>query len=123
MSREERNSIPTLAQIEQRLEHYFEWYNNERRRSGQGMEGKTPMQVRRENEVEKREIPPAPPAGSHRYATHLPLLAASRAANGLCEQLRSVSDELMKGIRPLIKGIRRLIRGIRRLIRGISHLF
>jgi putative transposase len=49
--------IPTLEEIEERLEHLFSWYNNCWNHTGQGMDGNTPMEVWQENAVPKREIP------------------------------------------------------------------
>jgi hypothetical protein len=39
------------------LNRFFEFYNNKHEHTGQGMGGKTPMQVWAENEVPKREVP------------------------------------------------------------------
>jgi putative transposase len=49
--------IPAFEEIEERLEHLFDWYNNCWNHSGQGMGGRTPMEVWQENAEAKREIP------------------------------------------------------------------
>jgi putative transposase len=61
--------IPTFEQIEKELGHFFEWYNHEHKHTGQGMNSKTPLQVWRENEVSKRDVPAElkPYLFTHRY--------------------------------------------------------
>jgi hypothetical protein len=49
--------IPTFEEIEKRLGHLFDWYNNEWHHSGQGMDEHTPVEVWQENAGPKREIP------------------------------------------------------------------
>jgi transposase InsO family protein len=49
--------IPTFEEVEAKIKRFIEWYNNEWKHTGQGMDGKTPMQVFRENAVERRTIP------------------------------------------------------------------
>jgi hypothetical protein len=57
MKKEDFEKIPTIEEIKKRFGHYVDWYNNKHDHTGQGMDGKTPMQVWRENAVEKREAP------------------------------------------------------------------
>jgi hypothetical protein len=49
--------IPTFEEIEERIGHLFDWYNNEWHHSGQGMDGRIPAEVWQENAGPKREIP------------------------------------------------------------------
>jgi hypothetical protein len=49
--------IPTFEEIEERLGHLFDWYNNEWHHGGQGMDEHTPMEVWQENAGPRREIP------------------------------------------------------------------
>jgi putative transposase len=51
------SEIPAFEEIEKRIGHLFDWYNNEWRHGGQGMGGRTPAEVWRENAEPKREIP------------------------------------------------------------------
>jgi hypothetical protein len=57
MKKKDITEIPTFEEIEHRLGNLVEWYNNCWKHTGNSMDGKTPMQVWKENEVEKREIP------------------------------------------------------------------
>jgi hypothetical protein len=57
MKKEDFKKIPEYAGVEQMLAKFFEWYNYEHHHTGQGMDGKPPMQVRAEHEVPKREVP------------------------------------------------------------------
>jgi putative transposase len=49
--------IPTFDEIEARIARFIKWYNEQWKHSGQGMEGRTPMQVFKEYAVPRREIP------------------------------------------------------------------
>jgi putative transposase len=55
LKKEAFEEIPTFEQVEKELGNFIEWYNNGHKHTGQGMDGKTPMQVWRE--VPKREVP------------------------------------------------------------------
>jgi hypothetical protein len=57
MKKEDFEKIPTFEEIKARLGRFFDWYNNTHEHTGQGMDGKTPLQVWRENAVAKREVP------------------------------------------------------------------
>jgi putative transposase len=57
MKKEDFEKIPTFEEIKKQLGNFIDWYNDKHEHTGQGMDGKTPMQVWRENPVEKREVP------------------------------------------------------------------
>jgi putative transposase len=50
-------SIPAFEDIEKRIGNFMNWYNENWRHSGNGMNGKTPMEVFKENAGPRREIP------------------------------------------------------------------
>jgi putative transposase len=57
MKKEDFEKIPAIEEIKRRFGRYVDWYNNKHEHAGRGMDGKTPMQVWRENAVEKRDVP------------------------------------------------------------------
>jgi transposase InsO family protein len=57
MKKEDISLIPTFEEIEARIARFIKWYNEKWNHSGQGMDGRTPMQVFTEYAVPKREIP------------------------------------------------------------------
>jgi hypothetical protein len=57
MKQEDFEQIPEFTAVERALNNFFEYYNNEHCHTGQGMDGKPPMQVWAENAVPKREVP------------------------------------------------------------------
>jgi putative transposase len=57
MKKEDIEKIPEYEAVKTRIDHFMEWYNNKHCHTGQGMGGKTPMQVMTENSYERREIP------------------------------------------------------------------
>jgi hypothetical protein len=67
--KEDFEKIPEFAEVEKILNNFFEWYNHEHQHTGQGMDGKTPLQVWAEHEVQKREVPEElkPYLFTHRY--------------------------------------------------------
>jgi transposase InsO family protein len=46
----------TLEEVRRRFAEFVEWYNNEWRHTGQGMNGRTPAQVFEENRMPRKEI-------------------------------------------------------------------
>jgi hypothetical protein len=69
MKQEDFDRIPEFKAVETMLDHFFAYYNHEHHHTGQGMDGKTPMQVWAEHEVPKREVPEElkPYLFTHRY--------------------------------------------------------
>jgi putative transposase len=57
MKKEDIEKIPTFEEVETRINHFFDWYNNTHAHTGQGMDGKTPSQVMAEHPYERRDIP------------------------------------------------------------------
>jgi putative transposase len=57
LKREDIAAIPTFEELEKMIGRFIEWYNAEWSHSGQGMEGKTPYQVLRENAAPRRDLP------------------------------------------------------------------
>ncbi|MDR0584595.1 MAG: Mu transposase C-terminal domain-containing protein [Treponema sp.] len=49
--------VPEFGTIKERIDHFMKYYNEQHHHTGQGMEGKTPVQVFQENAVPRREIP------------------------------------------------------------------
>ncbi|MHB9292657.1 hypothetical protein Holit_01759 [Hollandina sp. SP2] len=69
MKQEDFDQIPEFKEVETMLAHFFAYYNHEHQHTGQGMDGKAPMQVWAEHEVPKREVPAElkPYLFTHRY--------------------------------------------------------
>jgi putative transposase len=69
MKQEDFDQIPEFEAVETMLNHFFEYYNHEHHHTGQGMDGKTPLQVWAEHDVPKREVPEElkPYLFTHRY--------------------------------------------------------
>jgi putative transposase len=57
MKKEDISLIPTFEEVEERIGRFVGWYNEQWNHSGQGMEGRTPMQVFKEYKVPRRDIP------------------------------------------------------------------
>jgi hypothetical protein len=51
--------VPEFGAVKERIDHFMKYYNEQHHHTGQGMEGKVPVQVFRENAVPRREIPEA----------------------------------------------------------------
>jgi hypothetical protein len=49
--------IPAFEEVEMRIRRFINWYNEQWNHSGQGMEGRTPMEVFKEYAVPRREVP------------------------------------------------------------------
>ncbi|MDR0709302.1 MAG: Mu transposase C-terminal domain-containing protein, partial [Spirochaetaceae bacterium] len=49
--------VPAYDAIRERIDHFMKYYNECHHHTGQGMEGKTPVQVFQENAVPRRDIP------------------------------------------------------------------
>jgi hypothetical protein len=69
MKKEDFERIPEFTEVEIMLGHFFAYYNHQHQHTGQGMDGKPPMQVWAEHEVPKREVPAElkPYLFTHRY--------------------------------------------------------
>ncbi|MDR3019877.1 MAG: Mu transposase C-terminal domain-containing protein [Treponema sp.] len=57
MKKEDISLIPTFEEVVARIGRFIQWYNEKWNHSGQGMDGRTPMQVFNEYAMPKREIP------------------------------------------------------------------
>jgi putative transposase len=69
MKQEDFDRIPEFKEVETMLNHFFAYYNHKHQHTGQGMEGKTPMQVWGAYDLPKREVPTElkPYLFTHRY--------------------------------------------------------
>jgi len=57
MKKADLSLIPTFEEEEARIGRFVSWYNEQRNHSGQGMEGRPPMEVYKEYAAPRREIP------------------------------------------------------------------
>jgi hypothetical protein len=57
MKKEDFERIPEFAEVEKMMNDFFAYYNHQHKHTGQGMDGKPPMQVWKENAVPTREVP------------------------------------------------------------------
>ncbi|MCL2609787.1 MAG: Mu transposase C-terminal domain-containing protein, partial [Treponema sp.] len=57
MKKEDLDLIPGFEETEKRIGNFMAWYNEQWSHSGQGMDGRTPLEVFREYAGPKREIP------------------------------------------------------------------
>jgi hypothetical protein len=49
--------VPAFDAIRERIDHFMKYYNEQHHHTGQGMDGKTPVQAFQENAVPRRDIP------------------------------------------------------------------
>jgi transposase InsO family protein len=57
MKKHDITKIPAFEFIERKLGDFFEYYNHRHHHTGQGMEGRTPMEVFEESRIPRRDIP------------------------------------------------------------------
>ena len=57
MKKVDISQIPTFEQVEKRIGSFMNWYNEQWKHSGQGMDDRAPMEVFKEYAVARREIP------------------------------------------------------------------